>query len=70
VRYRGPERRDPPQSGMGAEKLRILGPFLLQLVMIVGGYYALTQQVKDLEQKVDGLQAQIVELRGHVWKSP
>jgi hypothetical protein len=49
------------------------GPFLLQLVMLLGGYFALRQQVSDLQDTVNNMnarfQAEIIELRSHAWRN-
>lgn len=61
----GPEKR----SGyITIKAAHVWGPFVFQLVVLVGGWFTLQQKVVDLEQRVEGLQQQIVELRAHLYK--
>jgi hypothetical protein len=48
--------------------IHVWGPFIFQLVVLLGGYFAGQQKLTDMQTQLDRLQAEIVELRAHAWK--
>jgi hypothetical protein len=48
--------------------VHVWGPFIFQVALLIGGWFTLQQKVADLEHTVEGLQAQIVELRTRLYR--
>lgn len=68
----GHEREDRRETDRGGfitiKAVHVWGPFVLQLAMLIGGYYRLEQKVDDMNARLDRVETQIMELRAHVWK--
>jgi hypothetical protein len=43
-------------------------PFIFQLVVLIGGWFSLQQRVTDMQATMERMQAEIVELRTHLYR--
>lgn len=65
----GPYKQDDRRGGyITIKAVHVWGPFALQLVVLIGGWFTLQQKVTDLQATVDHLEHRIEMLEQRMWK--
>lgn len=57
----------PNKGYITIKAIHVWAPFVLQLVVLIGGWFTLQQKVTDLQGYVQHLENEIVELRSHLY---